>query len=438
MTIAAASTDRSRPEAELVVTEGRLRVRHWETQVPEIVKFFEERAAAAPEGQSADLARLLEDALRIGVLALRATGLSVNVDFIEREFQRLVGQVESELDRRVRDMNEALERTFGKEGALDRALNQYLGEGGQVADLFNPARRDSAIGRIKELLAAHLDGEGSTLHKTLDLSNPNSPLHKWREELREGFGAIRKQLEDYRKDVEARLAAEQAHAEAFEKTALKGGEYQDLVFEAASHIARHFGDSVEPTGDLPGIGGSKTGDVVITVNPRDSGGAPLRLVLEAKDRALGLTPILRELEEARKNRGAAAAVAVYSREEHMPAGTGPFSEHGVNLYLCLYDKDAPDDAAALGLAYRAARFWALRDLAQAGTGTVDPGKVREEIAAARKLLASFTAIKSKVTQIKNAVGQGTEELDKELSRLRDGLAQAFDRIDGQLAGTPET
>ncbi|MGH2376570.1 MAG: hypothetical protein ACREJ4_05460 [Candidatus Methylomirabilaceae bacterium] len=292
------------------MAEGSLEVRHWDTQTPEIVKFFEEHAASVTEGRNADLAALLENALRIGVLALRATGLSVNVDYIEREFQRLVSQVEGELDQRVREVSESLDKIFGQDGALNRALNQYLGEGGQVADLFNPERRDSAVSRIKELLAAHLDGEGSTLYKTLDLTNPNSPLHKWRQELREGFDAIKTQLENYRTEVEARLAGQQARAEALEKSAIKGGAYQDLVFEATSRIARHFGDSVEPTGDLPEIGGSKVGDVVIAVNMRDTGGPPVRLVLEAKDRPLGLTPILRELDEARKNRCAAAAIAV--------------------------------------------------------------------------------------------------------------------------------
>ncbi|MGH2376569.1 MAG: hypothetical protein ACRDIC_24305 [bacterium] len=121
----------------------------------------------------------------------------------------------------------------------------------------------------------------------------------------------------------------------------------------------------------------------------------------------------------------------------MPAGTGPFSEHGVSLYLCLYDKDSPD-AAALELAYRAARFWVLRDLALAEARTIDPGKVREEIAAARKLLASLTSIKGKITQIRNAVDQGTDELEKELGKLRDGLSQAFDRMDACVAGTAET
>lgn len=121
----------------------------------------------------------------------------------------------------------------------------------------------------------------------------------------------------------------------------------------------------------------------------------------------------------------------------MPAGTGPFSEHGANMYLCLYEKDSPDETAALELAYRAARFWALRDLARAEATAVDPGKVREEIATARKMLASFASIKGKITQIRNAVGQGTEELEKELGKLRDGLSQAFDRMDACLAGTAD-
>ncbi len=92
---------------------------------------------------------------------------------------------------------------------------------------------------------------------------------------------------------------------------------------------------------------------------------------------------------------------------------------------------------ALELACRPHRFWALSDLARAGAANLDPGKVRDEIAAARKLPASCMSIKGKITHIKAAVDRGMDELERELSKLRDGFSQAFDRLDACLAGTAD-
>ena len=68
-----------------------------------------------------------------------------------------------------------------------------------------------------------------------------------------------------------------------------------------------------------------------------------------------------ELREARENRGAAVAVAVFT-PAHAPTGVAPFSLVGGDVY-CVIDPDAPEPAT-LEAAVRLARLLALASLAE--------------------------------------------------------------------------
>ena len=68
-----------------------------------------------------------------------------------------------------------------------------------------------------------------------------------------------------------------------------------------------------------------------------------------------------ELREARENRGAAVAVAVFT-PAHAPTGVAPFSLVGGDVY-CVIDPEAPEPAT-LEAAVRLARLLALASLAE--------------------------------------------------------------------------
>ncbi len=232
-------------EPQIFITDGHLRIDGWETTIPQIIHFFEEKQH---EGRENEFPSLLEQALTAGIIAFRAVGVGTSIDQVEREFE--------------------------------------------------------------------------------DLS---------------------------------RVAVERARAEAQEKGAQKGRNYQDLVFHALNEIAKVFGDTAELIADRPGLEG-KEGDIIVTLHARDTGGVLVRLVVEAKDGPVGERPVRRELDTAMIQWGAAAAIAVYSREEYMPKGTTPLAERDANSYLCLYDKDIPHDSLSLRLAYRVARILTLEAL----------------------------------------------------------------------------
>ncbi|HEX2029752.1 MAG TPA: hypothetical protein VHF25_17365 [Nitriliruptorales bacterium] len=419
-------------DGHVAVVEGALRVIDWRTRSPDIVRYFEDRLAG--DGGD-DLAEVLELALKVGVVALSTVGVSANVDYVEKEFQRFSGQLQGALEERLAQLERALDAVFADgDGSLARALQRYLGDGGHLSELFDPERRDSAVSRLRELLDDHLGGESSTLHQLLDVTSGTSPLRRWKEEIDQGLDRIRRQLEDYRLEIAERAAADSAAATARaderEKGTGKGRDYESQVFAAVGAIAAVFGDGCEPTGDATGVGASKVGDVVVTVNPRDTRGAEVRLVFEAKDRAVGLTPLLRELDAARENRGAAAAVAVCSREEHLPAGSAPFREQGAGRYLCMYDKE-DGDALCLQVVYRLARFWALAELT-AHDGEVDVRGVQEDLEAARRQLQNVTTAKATLTRLRTSVDATVTDVQAQLDTLRADLNGVLDRVEGRI------
>lgn len=423
-------TVEARREGHVAVVDDALRVADWRTRTPEIVRWFADRV-----DEDEDLAASLELALKVGVVALSTVGVSVNVDYVEKEFARFSTQLESSLEQRLSQLESAFEDVFSDgDGQLAQALGTYLGEGGQLAELFDPNRRDSAVSRIREILADHFDGETSTLHRLLDVTDASSPLATWRDEMSGQFERLRRLIDDYRRELSeaaaAQVAAVQARADEHEKGTQKGREFEEQVFEAINGCAGVCGDVAEPTGDAVGSGTSKLGDVVVTVNPRDTRGAEVRIVFEAKDKAVGLTPILRELDGAKKNRGAVAAVAVYSRDAHMPTGSAPFREQGQGRYLALLDKDT-DDPLVVQLAYRIARFWALVELTT-DDGEVDVRGIRDDLESARHQLQNVSTAKRKLTTLRRSVDEMAGGVEAQLEELRAGLIEALDRIDARI------
>lgn len=72
---------------QVTVTADRIVVEHLELVDAELARMVEER-------EEADRPDLVERALKIGLLALRDAGVTVNVDFVQKEIERLLVQVD--------------------------------------------------------------------------------------------------------------------------------------------------------------------------------------------------------------------------------------------------------------------------------------------------------------------------------------------------------
>ncbi|MFI5262246.1 MAG: hypothetical protein ACHQZR_06820 [Candidatus Limnocylindrales bacterium] len=372
---------------------------------------------------------IVERALRIGLTALQDAGVSVNVDVVRREFETLLARTQAANEQAGRALEEALRLNFADgDGRLPRTLERFLGDRGAlrtfVDDLFDEHRRDSAIGRMRELLGGYFDGDASRLAVLLDPTRLNSPLHQFRLEVTEGFG----KLNDRLTAIEAAAAARGAERA---RSTVKGADFEDLLADILGDIARGCGDLLDRTGTEAGATiASKKGDFVLTLDPGLAGGAELRVVIEAKDRIMSGRAMRDELREARTNRDAAVGLVVFT-PAHAPAGIAPFDVRAGDVY-CVVDPEAPD-RATLEAAVRLARLLALAtqreqpaDLDVAAIHTALSG-VKEELEAVRRMKASLTSISTT-----------TRDIQASLDRLRDAVLAHVAEAEAELRNAPGT
>jgi hypothetical protein len=383
-------------------------------------------AAFVSERPEVDRPQLVERAFRIGLLALQDAGTSMDVDLVRHEFEKLLHAAEQTNEKAAAALEQTLRANFADgDGRLPRTLEKFLGDRGQlrsfVGELFDETKRDSAIGRMQRLLGTYFDGDASRLATLLDPARPGAPLNGFRKEVNDGFTAVIARIEALQAAAEAR-ASERARSTA------KGTDFEDTLESMLAEIARGAGDLLDRTGTETGDTlRSKKGDFVLTLNETLTRGSDLKLVVEAKDRAISGPRIREELRAARENRGAAVAVAVFS-PRHAPAGVAPFDVRGGDVY-CVIDPDAPDPAT-LEAAIRLARLLAVASLVEREV-EIDAAAIGEALTGIREQLEAIKALKSQLTSIGNA----TKAVWNGLDTLRGGVLAKVAEAEAQLRAT---
>ena len=354
-------------------------------------------AAFLAERPADDRQDLVERALRIGLLALQDAGVTVNVDVVRAEFEKLMRQAESVNEKAALALEQTLRANFADgDGRLPRTLEKFLGDRGalktMVDELFDASKRDSAIGRIGTMLERYFDGDASKLAVLLDPTRLNSPMHQFRQEMTAGF----KSLEERLVAIEAAAAARGAERA---RSAAKGGDFEDLLEAMLADLARGSGDLLDRTGTEAGaLMKSRKGDFVLTLDARVARGCDVKLVIEAKDRPMSMRSMRDELREAKENRGAAVAVVVFT-PAHAPAGVAPFNLVGEDVY-CVIDPSAPEPAT-LEAAIRLARLLALASLLEHEV-EVDAAAIGSALTAIREQLEVVRQLKAQLTSIQTA------------------------------------
>jgi hypothetical protein len=405
------------PDAPRVHVEGdRLFVERVVVADPALASFVGDRPAD-------ERLALVERGLRIGLLALQDAGVTVNVDVVRHEFEAFLKQAETANERAANALDQVLRQNFADgDGRLPRTLERFLGDRGSlrsfVNELFDESKRDSAIGRMKLLLGTYFDGDASRLAQLLDPTRIGSPLHQFRTEVAAGFEKLNVRLV-------ALEAASAARGAERARSAAKGGDFEDLLASMLTTIARGSGDLVERTSDDGGsVIRSKKGDFVLTIDPAVSGGADVKVVIEAKDRAVSARVIRDELREARDNRGAAIAIAVFT-PSHAPAGVEPFAILGGDVY-CVIDPEDPE-LAFLEAAVRLARILALASLRDTAV-EVNAQAVSAALVGIREQLEAVRRMKTQLTSI----GTVSRDVTVTLDRLREGVLARVCEVEAEM------
>jgi len=367
---------------------------------------------------------LVERALRIGLTALQSVGVTLNVDAVRSEFERFADQSRVTNEKAAQALEQVLRANFADgDGRLPRTLEAFLGDRGKlrsmVEELFDPTRRDSAIGRISGMLESYFDGDASKLARLLDPTRLGSPLHQFRTEMADGFRAIQDRLV-------ALEAAQTARAGERVRSAAKGADFEDLLEAMLGDVARGANDMLERCGtDAGDAGRSKKGDFVLTLDPDAARGCELRVVIEAKDRKVSGREMRDELRAAKANRDAAAALVVFT-PAHAPAGIAPFDVRAGDVYAVLDPADP--DPITLGAAVRLARLLALTSVRESESD-VDLADVQASLTEIRRCLETVRGLKTQLTSI----GTTSENVSKALDKLREAVIAWIERAERELA-----
>jgi hypothetical protein len=410
------------PQPVVRVLDDRIVVERLTVQDPALAAYLRERPAD-------DRALIVERALRIGLLALQDAGVTVNVDVVRGEFEKLVRQNEQTNERAALALEQTLRTNFADgDGRLPRTLERFLGDRGalrtMVDELFDEKKRDSAIGRIGRMLEKYFDGDASKLALLLDPTRMNSPMHQFREEMAAGFKSLNERLV-------AIEAAAAARATERSKSAAKGGDFEDLVEALLGDVARGAGDLLDRTVDETGSTmRSKKGDFVLTVNPMLARGADLRIVVEAKDRKVSGREMREELCDAKTNRSAAVALVIFT-PAHAPTGIAPFDVRAGDVY-CVLDPAAPD-VATLEVAVRLARLLAVSSMRET-EAEIDSAAIGAALSGIREQLDVIKGLKAQLTSISGAASGVSTGLD----RLRDNVIARVVEAEAELAAAPRS
>jgi hypothetical protein len=381
-------------------------------------------AAFVRETPEAERAQVAERALRIGLLTLSNAGVSLSAELVKTEFERLVERMESTQKRAAEALATTLRENFADtDGRLPRTLERFLGDDGQLRritrDLFDENQRESALGKLNEILGRYFDGDGSRLAHLLDPTRVGSPLHQFRGEVSDEFRRLSER-------ITALEEAKRARAEERAKGTAKGADFEVALEERLGAMARGIGDLVELCGTEGGDAMlSKKGDLVITIDPSRTRGTSLRIVVEAKDRSMPVNRMTTELADARVNRSAAVALAVFTPHS-APRSVAPFALFGQDVYAT-YDPET-EDATALEAAYRTARILALLTLRDAPV-QLDAEAVTRSLEDLTRQVDVVRGLKTKLTHI----GSTASEVSSALDLLRAGVLRSVKELEAQLA-----
>jgi hypothetical protein len=275
---------------------------------------------------------------------------------------------------------------------------------------------------MRTLLGAYFDGDASKLALLLDPTRQNSPMHQFRVEIGRQFERLNERLTA----IEAAAAARGAERA---KSSAKGADFEDLLETFLAELARGSGDLLDRTGgEAGGVLRSKKGDFVLTLNPALTGGAEVRVVVEAKDRAMSGRAMRDELREAKENRAAAVGLVVFT-PAHAPAGIAPFDVRAGDVY-CVVDPADPD-GASLEAAVRLARLLAIASLREA-VSEIDGEAIRAALAAVRAELDAIKGIKATLTSIATS----TASVQACLDRLREAVLARVAEAEAEIRAQP--
>jgi len=411
------------------ITESGVVISNLELARREVADFLRVRPEAEREGA-------LLHAIEVGVFCLERAQASRDTDFVRRQVEHLMGEV----DRAVAQVPSAIQKQLvAKIGtgegqvlepvdrlirAVDGAVAAKLAE---VRKLFeaelDPAKETGALGSALRTVRNHLDParedsiQGAVRTAVQMISGGDGALAKAvREVVTEAVKPLKDEVDGLAKEVRGQEAAR----EALEQTTKKGTTYETLVVEELQGWAKMAGAQVEHVG-----ADNRPGDVLVVVTQSSLVGQPLRIVVEARDRqtAAGRKVVADTMLQATKEREADCGIYVSATESGLGCDIGDFAEGHTEagaFVACTHGN--------LAIALRLLIAQARLERASDPSAEINTGLVVDQIGRVRSAMERIKTINRRATEVR----KGADGIDEEARALRDEIRDALVKIEDAI------
>jgi hypothetical protein len=382
-------------------------------------------------GESDGFISLLRESIR-QVLEVQKNGMlsEFSLDNKNGALSRLISEL-SEENGRLRANFENRIDLVTQEFSLDRddsALSRLVRkvENAQmtISREFSLDNDGSALSRISQLLKATT----GAINDNLTLDQESSPLARLRREMMDILKRHEEQGNSLQREIMSSLASMKASREEALRSTTHGNQFEDLVSEFVNREATKMGDIPTLVADTTGeIRYCKVGDIVIELGP-DCAAAGEKIVVEAKEEnSCDMKKARIEIETARKNRGAAVGIFVFSKRS-TPAGQEGLLRCGNDIFV-IWDADDIANDVMLKAAISLAKALCVRDTKTQAEQTDDFQAIDSAItvleAEAKRLTKMKTwseTISSNSGKIVEEIRKMSESMDRELGVLREAIA----------------
>jgi flagellin-like hook-associated protein FlgL len=410
-----------------------------------------------PEGSRCEKAL---DALKVGVIAIQSASPSLDTRVVEEKFR----QVEEDINGAISDFKEeirtkleqyfkaeggfvplCLERYFGENGSLARAMEEYFDmERGRLSEVLkrqvgpesflgrqmDPANREGLIARVESVVEEIIKENSRQVLGAFSLDDENSSLSRLKRSIREELERFDKKASEQYASILALLEREKGRMEEAQRGTAKGRDFEDALYERLARLARELGDwSENVSGSKGSVAYEKVGDYVVRLG-EDSAASGKVLVFEAKKASgYNLRKIKDELDRAKKNREADMGIFVFCKG-YEPPEVGDFYRMGGDFVVTVDEDALMGDKPVIFFetAYRIARAMIATRVREEEKKAIDEGYIRSEMENIIKALERASDILTKVGTIRNSA----DAIEKNVDKLQESIRRHVENIQSHL------
>lgn len=415
----------------ILVLDGGISIRELEVPRKDIADFLR-------RVDEADVETTLIQAMEVGVFCLERARMGQDTEFVRRQIDLLLNQVEVAVRKIPDDTQKALVNMIGVNNG------QVLAPIREMVDAASKMTTDK-VKDVRTLLTQEIDPdkETTTLGKALktlrNLLDPKrsdsvqSMLEQAVKTVTGKDGALAKAVKEVVADAVTPLATEvdkltkevrghEAAAEALEQTTLKGSPYEEEITGILQFWAQAVGAEVHHVGV-----DNQPGDIMIVVRGDGLLAEPMTIVVEVRDRgsrAMGRKGISAEMVAKLAQRNATAGIYLSRTQDGLSLREiGEWAEGSCD--------QGPWVACTQQHLITAVRFLIVqRRLAalRMSAPEVDSASIEQQVKVIRTALGRIRTIKTKVTEL----GTCSEVINEQAEQLREEIKGALVSIDDSM------